>query len=174
MFLRSPREVFFPQGRPSFESSQNWNSSQISQFWGCIFRRNTLARLGGSGVSAQLLLLLVRCKPYSWPTQSLCRLWKTWRHLVWNTRLCPLLLPRHTASVYGERIPVNALCGGNPAICPLRILLASLSGWCHDYRSNSEISLSWYSRTEKDGRSSFLWAGREERTLTSAWEEWQG
>lgn len=59
-----------------------------------------------------------------------------------STGLCPLLLLRHAVSFCGGRIHVIALCGENPAVCPLRTLLASCSSRCHNYRSNSEISLS--------------------------------
>lgn len=59
-----------------------------------------------------------------------------------STGLCPLLLLRHTVSFSGGKIHVNALCGENPAICPLRTLLATCCCQCQDYGSNSEISLS--------------------------------
>lgn len=59
-----------------------------------------------------------------------------------STGLCPLLLLRHTVSFCGGRIHVNALCGENPAVCPIRTFLASCNIQCRDYRSNSEISLS--------------------------------
>lgn len=46
--------------------------------------RITLAVLHVAGISAYLLVLLVRCKQHSWPSQTSCLpvLWKTWEYLV--------------------------------------------------------------------------------------------